>query len=199
MINHVIGLLFWPKKQWQTIAREYSFSLVTTLLYVMVLAALPALAWYYGTTSIGWSVGDGETIKLTKLSAGKIIPLFYLTMVLSVCAIGYMIHWMAETYGTDSSTAKGIAVAGFTATPLFIAGAVGFLPIFWLALLIAIAAVSYAVYLLYLGIPAVMGIPEERGFLFASAVIAVCLVILMTIMGGSVILWDMGAAPTFTD
>ena len=52
-------------------------------------------------------------------------------------------------------------------------------------------------YLLYLGIPIVETVPQERGFLFASAVVAVCLVILIAIMGASVILWDMGAAPEY--
>ena len=199
MIGNIIGLLISPKKQWQSIAEKNAFTLGGAVLYTMVLAALPALAWYYGTTEMGWRVGEGETIRLTKDSAQIIIALFYLTMVASVCVIGYMVHWMAHTYGTESSTAKGIALAGFTATPMFIAGAIGFTPVFWLALVIAVVAVCYAVYLLYTGIPIVMGIPQERGFLFSSAVIAACVVILMVIMGGSVILWDIGAGPSFVD
>ncbi|MFM7274326.1 MAG: hypothetical protein ACKO4A_10805 [Gammaproteobacteria bacterium] len=39
----------------------------------------------------------------------------------------------------------------------------------------------------------------ERGFLFASAVVAICLVILIAIMCISVILWDMGFAPVYTN
>ncbi|MGI9295433.1 MAG: Yip1 family protein [Pseudomonadales bacterium] len=199
MIGHIFGLLFSPKRQWQAIAEQETFSLAKAVLYAMLLAVIPAVAWYYGVTDIGWSVGDGDTVRMTSESALAIIVLFYLTMILSVIGIGFMIHWMATTYGAESSTAKGIAITGFAATPLFVAGAVGFLPVFWLALSIAIAAVCYAVYLLYLGIPAVMHIPEERGFLFASAVLAVCMVVLMMIMGGTVILWDMGAAPEFID
>lgn len=199
MIANMLGLLFRPKTQWQRIAEKDQFSFFSAFLYTAILAAIPAYAWFYGTTKIGWSVGDGDTIRMTADSAAVIVGLFYFTMVASVCVIGYMIHWMSHTYGTDSSTVKGIAVAGFSATPLFIAGAIGFVPVFWVALLIGVSAVSYAVYLLYLGIPVVMGIPQERGFLFSSAVIAFCLVILMAIMGGTVIMWDMGAAPGFTD
>ena len=70
---------------------------------------------------------------------------------------------------------------------------------FWLDFIVGLAAVSYSVYLLYLGIPIVMGIPEERGFLFASAVVAVGLVMAVIIMGATVMLWDMGYAPAFTD
>jgi Yip1 domain len=199
MIGNIVGLLFRPKTQWQKIADKGSFSLFPAFMYTAILALLPAVAWFYGTTIIGWSVADGDIIRLTSDSATILIALFYLTMVGSICAIGFMIHWMSETYGSDSSVAKGIAIAGFSATPLFIAGAIGFMPLFWLALVLSLVAVCYTVYLLYLGIPAVMDIPEERGFLFASAVVAFCMVLLIVIMGGSVILWDMGAAPSFTD
>lgn len=199
MIANIFGLIFSPKKRWQAIAERDAFSMGGALAYILILALLPCAAFYYGTTQIGWTVGDGEPIRLTQASAQKMLLLFYITMIVSICAIGYMIHWMADTYGAESSLVKGIAIAGFSATPLFIAGAIGITPIFWLSLLISIVAVCDAVYLLYLGIPIVFKIPEERGFLFASAVVAVCLVILMMIMGGSVILWDMGAAPDFTD
>lgn len=199
MLGNAIGLLFRPKTQWQSIANRGNIALASAVLYTMILAVIPAVAWLYGVTQIGWTVGDGERIRMTSDSATTIIVLFYITMVVSVVLIGYMIHWMSRTYGSDSTMAKGVAIAGFSATPLFIAGAIGFMPVFWLALLIGVSAVSYSVYLLYVGIPIVMKIPEERGFLFSSAVIAICLVILIGIMTGTVILWDMGVAPSFTD
>jgi hypothetical protein len=199
MLGNIFGLLFTSKKQWRSIADKGNPTIFSALLYTVIMSLLPAVAWFYGTTHIGWSVTDDDVTRLTEDSAAVLITLFYFTMVASVCAIGYMIHWMSSTYGSESSIAKGIAVAGFSATPMFIAGAIGFIPLFWLALVISVVAVCFAVYLLYLGIPIVMGIPEERGFLFASAVIAFCLVLLTMIMGGSVILWDMGAAPVFTD
>ena len=92
-----------------------------------------------------------------------------------------------------------VVIAGLTATPLFLAGLVGFYPVLWLDMLVGVAAICWAVYLMYLGIPIIMNIPEERGFLFSSAVMGVSMVILICLMVGSVILWDFGAAPAFTD
>jgi hypothetical protein len=199
MIGHAMGLIFQPAKHWQALSKLPDSRVKTAFIYTLVMALLPAVAWYSGTTSAGWHVGNGDVTRLTPGSALTIIILFYFAMVTSILAIGYMIHWMATTYGASSTVAKGIMIASFTATPLFLAGAVGFYPLLWADLCLGLVAVSYALYLLYKGIPIVLHIPEERGFLFASAVMAVCLVILMTIMGGSVILWDMGAAPVFTD
>jgi len=200
MIQHTIGLLVRPSQAWRAIAELPEKSLNTLILYPCVFAILPAVAWFYGTSVVGWTVGEhGDPIKLTVESARQISILFYFGMLACVAVIGYFVHWMAATYGADSSTAKGIVIAGLTATPLFIAGLVGFHPVLWIDLLIGVAAVSWSVYLLYLGIPIVMGIPEERGFLFSSAVLAIAMVMLICLMVGSVILWDFGAAPAFTD
>jgi len=199
MIQHTFGLLARPGSQWKTITELPENSFRTLLLYPWILAIIPAVAWYYGTTNVGWSVAGGDAIKLTRESAMQICILFYLTQVVCLAVIGYFIHWMSDTYGAESSITKGIVIASLSATPMFIAGVVGFYPILWLDMLIGIVAVSWAVYLLYLGIPIVMDIPEERGFLFSSAVLGVALVILICLMVGAVILWDFGAAPAFTD
>lgn len=200
MIQHTFGLLVKPSTQWRSIADLPASSFKTLILYPCFLAILPAVAWYYGTSQIGWTIGDkGDAIKLTAESARQISVLFYLAMLGSIAVIGYFVHWMSDTYGAESTLTKGIVIAGLTCTPLFIAGLVGFYPLLWIDLLIGVIAVSWSVYLLYLGIPIVMGIPEERGFLFSSAVVGVALVILICMMVGSVLLWELGAAPAFTD
>lgn len=195
MIQHAPGILLSPSSEWQKISA--SADKAGNFLYVILLAVLPAVAWYHGTTEHGWTVGSGEITLLTADSATKLIVLFYAAMVVSIAIIGYFIHWMAESYGAKSSLMRGITVAGYTATPMFIAGAIGFFPILWLSLVLAIVSVSWSLYLLYAGIPIVMNVPKERGFLFASAVVAICLVILIAIMCASVILWDMGFAPEY--
>lgn len=201
MIQHTFGLLFRPSHQWRSISELPQSSQNILVLYPFVFAILPAVAWYWGTSRVGWTVGTyDEVIKLTEASALQVNILFYCVMVAAVGAIGYFIHWMSDTYGAENSTiAKGIMIAGLTSTPLFVAGLVGFYPVLWIDLLIGVAAISWSVYLMYLGIPIVMHIPQERGFLFSSAILAISLVILVCIMVISILAWDYGAAPAFTD
>ncbi|POP51346.1 Yip1 family protein [Zhongshania marina] len=199
LVSNPLGFLLSPRQQWHTVGELPDTALSGKLLYAIIFALGPCVAWYYGATKIGWTVGDGEIVLLTEASALRIVIAFYIAMLGSLAIIGYFIHWMAETYGSQSSMTKGMVVASYTATPLFIAGLCGFYPIFWLDLLLGIASLSWAVYLLYIGIPAVMGIPAERGFLYASAVVGVCMVIFMALMGSVVILWEMGLAPVFID
>jgi hypothetical protein len=197
MIQHIPGLLFNTSREWQKL--EPAATRPANTLYIVLMALIPAFAWYHGTSAVGWQIGDGEIIRLTASSALRLTVLFYLAMVSSVVLIGYFIHWMADNYGAKSTLMHGITVAGFTATPLFLAGAIGVLPTLSVALPLGILALGWSLWLLYTGIPVVMHVPRERGFLFSSAVVAVCLVILIAIMCGSVILWDMGFAPEYTN
>lgn len=198
MFSYVIGMIIRPHYQWRQLSRRLP-GMGGAMFYLLVMAALPALAWYYGVTQVGWQIGYGKLVRMTPDSARMIMVLFYITQVLAVLGIGFMVHWMSRTYGAESTLATGVAVIGLAATPLFLAGLVGVYPVLWLDLLIGMAAVAYAIYLLYLGIPIVMNVSEERGFLFASAVIAAGMVGVLMIMGGTVMLWDMGASPQFTD
>ncbi|MFN2328711.1 MAG: Yip1 family protein [Chromatocurvus sp.] len=200
MIQHTIGLLLRPSEQWRVVAQLPEKSRNVLVLYPCIFALLPAIAWYYGTSQVGWTTGlQGNVVRLTVESAFQISVLFYLVMVGSVAIIGFFIHWMSKTYGAESTVSKGIVIAGLTATPLFITGLVGFYPTLWLDLLIGVVAISWSVYLMYLGIPIMMKIPEERGFLFSSAVLAIAMVVLVSIMVISILAWDYGAAPAFTD
>ncbi|MEY3007588.1 MAG: hypothetical protein RI942_1930 [Pseudomonadota bacterium] len=200
MIQHGLALLVQPHTAWQRVAQLPSASFNKLALFPVIMALLPAVAWYYGTSRIGWTVGSSEdAIRLTESSAFEISVLFYFVMISSVAIIGYFIHWMSATYGANSSLTKGIVIAGLTCSPLFMTGLVGFYPLLWVDLLIGVVALSWATYLLYLGIPIVMNIPEERGFLFSSAIIAIALVIFVGILVVTVMLWEYGFAPEFTD
>jgi hypothetical protein len=200
MIQHGLALLVQPHTAWQRVAQLPSASFNKLALFPVIMALLPAVAWYYGTSRIGWTVGSSEdAIRLTESSAFEISVLFYFVMICSIAIIGYFIHWMSDTYGANSSLTKGIVIAGLTCSPLFLTGLVGFYPLLWVDLLIGVVALSWATYLLYLGIPIVMNIPEERGFLFSSAIIAIALVIFVGILVVTIILWEYGFAPEFTD
>ena len=197
MAFHSLGILTTPKQTWRAIGDE-DVGLLRRFGQTIVFALIPAVCWYYGVSQVGWSVGVEDVQKLTPESAAFICGLFYLAMLGGVLFLGYMVHWMAQTYAADSSWAKGVAIITYTATPFFVSGLVGLFPSLWLGLLVGLVVVAYTVYLLYTGIPLVMKISAERGFLFASAIIGVSLVSLVALMGATVILWDFGFEPVYT-
>lgn len=198
-MKHLFGILFSPHSEWTKIRQDGDSAIGHYFKFVLLIALVPPLAWYYGASQIGWEIGD-RLVKLTAESAAQIMLLLYLAILVGVGFLGYMVHWMSETYQANSSTiSKGIGVAAYTLVPMFVAGLTGVYPILWLDILLGCLAAGYTVYLLYIGVPIVMEIPPERGYLFASALVGVGLVMCAALLGATVILWEFGAMPVFTD
>lgn len=122
----------------------------------------------------------------------------YLAMIAGVVGMGAMIQWMASTYGKPQSLSRCVVFSAYVATPLFIIGLMLFYPILWLNMLLGLPAVAYSVFLLYSGIPIVMEMDKEKGFLFASAVVGLGLVAMVAILATTVILWGYGFGPQLT-
>jgi hypothetical protein len=199
ILGHVWGLFAHPEAEWKSIRKENCTIGRCYCSHVFLLAAIPPIAGYIGTTQVGWQIVTSEVHRLTHQSALWIAILSYLTILVAVFTIGKMIHWMGQTYGTKQTLPQCIALAAYTATPLFLIGVMLVYPVLWLNLLIGLVALSYTVYLLYLGVPIVMSITKERGFLFSSAVLAVGLVALVAVLAATVILWDIGIGPAFSN
>lgn len=82
-------------------------------------------------------------------------------------------------------------------TPIFLSGFIGLYPSLWLNAAVTLAAACYSIYLIYEGIPILMNIDKERGFVYASSVVTVGLVLLVSVRIGTVILWGMGIGPVY--
>jgi len=197
MINHVWGLFSHPDREWQQIRGENESVSHMYLTHVLLLAAIPVISAYIGTTQVGWSVAGGEPVRLTANSALQMSVMTYLAMLAGVAVMGAFIHWMARTYDASPSMAQCIVFAAYNATPMFVAGLAALYPNLWLAMLVGTAAVCYTTYLLYVGLPTFMNIPREEGFLFASSVLAVGLVVLVALIAISVVLWGFGMGPVY--
>ncbi|MDB5979245.1 MAG: yohC [Pseudomonas sp.] len=200
MMNHVLGLFTHPDREWQQIRGEKEESIGHMYLtHTLILAAIPAVAAYIGTTQVGWVIGSRAPVMLTHESALWMTIMSYIAMLGGVAVMGGFIHWMARTYDASPTLARCVAFATYTATPLFIGGLAALYPHMWLGMVVGTAAVCYTVYLLYVGLPTFMNIPADEGFMFSSSVLAVGLVVLVAIMAFTVVLWGIGVGPEYTN
>lgn len=199
MFGHVFGLFFTPDSEWRKIAALPDKEIKKLLPFPIVMALLPAIAFYYGVTETGWKVLGNDVTRMTHESAIPISVLFYAALMGAVVYIGWMIHWMSATYNAKSFIIKGIVLMGYACTPIFLAGVFAVYPVWWFDILLATAACGYAIRLVYLGVPVVMNVPEDRGFLYASAVFLIALVYVVMVLAATIILWEYVATPVFTD
>lgn len=198
MIHHVLGLFTHPEQEWKEIRGEEESISRMYFTHVLILAAIPVISAYIGTSQVGWIVGDGHPVKLTEASALQMTVMSYIAMLIGIGAMGAFIHWMSRTYDASPSITQCVVFAAYNATPLFIGGLAALYPNIWLSMLVGTAAICYTVYLLYVGIPVFMGIPQEEGFVYASSILAIGLVMLVTMIAMSVVLWGVGIGPVYT-
>ena len=197
MIQNVVGLLTNPDKTWRTIRLEDSTLKPLYHAHILVLAAIPAISAYIGTSQIGWTIGTLEPVKLTQASALQMTVLTWLAMLAGVAIMGSFIHWMSRTYSSSPTLSECLIFAAYTATPLFIGGLAALFPNLWLAMFVGTTAICYTAYLLYQGIPIFMNISSDEGFLFSSSILAVGLVVLVGMMATAVIFWGLGVGPMY--
>lgn len=196
-IKHVIGLFLRPTYEWEEI-RNDEVKMFAAMVPALILGLIPAICGYIGTTQTGWTIGAGEPMRITEDSAAIIAIMYYTVIQVAVFSIGWMIHWMAKTYGSDPSLPTCVKLAAYIATPLFLVGFMQLNPILWLNMVVGLPATAYTVFLLYTGIPAMMDISKERGFLFSSAVLMVGMVGLVGMLAATVVLWGIGMQPVLT-
>jgi hypothetical protein len=197
IFGHTFGLITHPDQEWESIRQEDTSLVKLYMQHVLLLALIPAVSAYIGTTQVGWQIGTAEAVKLTSSSALQLCVLFYLAMICGVYILGKFIDLFAATYGVNTKNPKGVVLAAYTSTPLFIAGVMALYPSIWLGMFGGMFAIAYAVYLLYEGLPILMKIPPERGFMFASSVLTVGLVMLVALLAVTVVIWSIGIGPVY--
>jgi hypothetical protein len=168
------------------------------LTHTLILAAIPAVSAFIGTTQVGWVIGNRAPVMLTQESAIWMTIMSYLAMLGGVAVMGAFIHWMARTYDANPSMARCVAFATYTATPLFIGGLAALYPHMWLGIVSARRPSATRCTCCMWAADVHEHRPDE-GFLFSSSVLAVGLVVLVAIMAFTVIVWGLGVGPIYTN
>lgn len=193
MVNHVWGLFSHPGSELQRIHREHETVTHVYSHHVLLMAAIPVVCSFIGTTQLGWNFGDGENLQITMLTAASIAAAFYVLILCAVAVMGRIIYWMARRYESRPSLNSCIVFAGYVATPMFLSGIVALYPLVWLCLFVGLIGLCYSGYLLYLGIPNFLEIDHREGFLFSSSTLAMGVLVLEFLLALTVIMWGYGS------
>ncbi|HCM46281.1 MAG TPA: hypothetical protein DIS98_01795 [Colwellia sp.] len=196
ILNHIWGLYAHPKEEWHVIEKRHE-SLSYSLMHILTIALIPVICSYYAAAYIGWTIGVGDPIKISVASAQIMAISMYFGLVIGVFSLAYLIQWMAKTFDSKPDFVQALELAAYTATPMLMVGITALFPILWFVTLAGIAAVAYSIYLLYSGVPIMMNIPEEKGFIYSSSVVTAGLVLLVTLMAFTAMMWTMGFGPEF--
>lgn len=197
LLQHVFGIMTRPTTEWQRI-KDSDCSVQRCLWsHIVWLALIPPICGYIGTTQIGWTIGSRAPTFLSNYSAGIMAVAYFGAVIVGILGMGAMVQWMTRTYGVEQPFRRCLALAAYTITPMLLIGVFYLYPQLWVNLLIGLPALGYVVYLLYTGVPILMDINQEKGFLMSSAILAVGMVGLVAMLALTVVFWGIAIGPEF--
>ncbi|PIJ48706.1 hypothetical protein BL250_00920 [Erwinia sp. OLTSP20] len=191
-MNHVWGLLAHPGREMRNIQQENESVSHHYIHHVLLLAAVPVICAFIGTTQLGWDLGAPTKVRLEVLNALALAVLFYLLILAGVAVMGRVIYWMARDYPQRPALDRCTVFAGYTATPLFISGIVALYPLVWLCVLVGALALIYTGYLLFVGIPLFLNLDREESLRFSGSTLAIGVLVLEVLLALTVVIWGYG-------
>lgn len=196
LVERVKRLLVKPKEEWPVIAAEPASIGGLFQSYVLILAAIPAVAHLFGSLIFGYSV-MGMTFRPSFGAAiGAAIGQYVLSLI-SVVIIALVIDGLAPTFGGEKNRVQAFKVAVYASTAAWLAGAATLIPAVSFLAILGI----YSLYLLYLGLPVLMKASPEKAIGYTAVVVIVAGI--LSIVAGAVTrpltgLLDGGRAPVIT-
>jgi hypothetical protein len=176
IVARVQGIILKPKEEWPKIKEESQSVSQMLTSYVMVLAAIPAVAQFIGYGIVGHRVPFYGWYRLgigTALVRGI---LSYVLTVASIYVLHLIINALAPTFSSKQNPENAMKLAAYSMTPGLVAAVLGIIPMLYILVWIANL---YGIYILYLGLDAgIMETPKEKIVSYLVVVIIITFVIL---------------------
>jgi Yip1 domain len=184
LVERVKAILLQPKSEWKVIEGEPGDAGTLFPSYVMILAAIPPVCTFIGTTIIGFGpihVGIGAGLWHAIIS--------YVLSLVGVFVMAYVIDFLAGMFDGRKDLNSAMKVAAYAPTAGWVAGVFGLIPLLSILSLLGL----YSISLLHTGIAALMKPPASKAVIYTIAVIVVMVVIWLVVGGIVFALLGVGA------
>jgi hypothetical protein len=162
LLNRIYNILIHPKDEWLAIKGEPPTHR-NIFKYAAILAAIPPMAAMVGRIFFDRNIPDSalsssfSSLMLTNLT-------WYGMYVVNVVVTGMIISAILTLADSRWNGLIGFTIAAFSFTPLSLAGCFGVVPnLGWTIY----PAILYGIYLIYLGMTLLAGIPKQKAVWFA--------------------------------
>lgn len=178
LIQRVQDLLLKPKETWPVIAGEPASVASIYQNWLLILAAIPAVAGFIGMSVIGvGAMGFSYRVPLLTgllqagISFGLSLAMVYL--------VALLVDALAPTFGGTRNFLAALKLVAYGCTAAFLGGIFSLLPS--LSILGLVAAL-YSIYLFYTGLPVLMRNPAEKSVAY-TVVVAIASLVAGLVLG----------------
>jgi Yip1 domain len=178
LVERAKNIVLAPKSEWPVIEAEQSTVKSIYLEYLVILAAIPALATFIGMSVIGYSM-FGVSVKVPLVSGLANLIVSYVLSLGMVYVVALIADALAPTFQGQKNFLNAFKLVAFSMTAGLLAGVFNILPALSI---LGLLASLYGIYLLYLGAPRLMKVPEEKAIAY-TAVVIICAIVVGLIVG----------------
>ena len=193
-ISSLVTVLFRPKKVFEALAAAEPSAPKVFFGFALWLGLLPPVFAYFGTMQFGWRLGV-EPVFLPRPTVLAICAAYFVALLFGFLSGAVVARWMAVTYDASQSLGRCLALMAIVGAPLAVGSVVHLYPHAFFNVLVLVPVLIWCMYLLYRGLPVVLGTGPNRGMLMASALIAYLFVAFVSLLGITVALWGSGIGP----
>ena len=177
LVDRVKKILIQPKQEWKVIVTEPHTVQDIFTTYVMILAAIPAVAGFIGLSLVGIG-GFGVTYRVPIGSGIAYMIIQYALGLGSVYATALIIDALAPQFGSEKDFMQSLKVAAFFPTAAWVTGIFNILPALGI---LALVGGLYSLYLLYLGLGELKKTPDEKMVAY-TVVVLICAIVLWVVI-----------------
>ena len=173
IVERVKGFVTEPRIEWRAVdAEEHTVQGLFTG-YVMILAAIPAVAGFIGMCIVGSGV-FGATVRMSIGAGVAHAVLGYILSLGWVYVLALVINAFSPKFEGHGEFMDALKLAAFTPTPAWVGGVFNVIPSLWI---IGFLLSLYSVYLLYVGLPILTEPPKEKELPYFCVVLLTMIVL----------------------
>jgi hypothetical protein len=177
LTSRVKGMLLEPRATWKEIDGEFTKPGEIWSKYVIPLAAIGPIATAIGMVVFGQRIAfTSLTNSVTVTTAVERAIAGYVISLLLVFVVSRVISLLAPGFGGQRNDVQGLKVAAYASTAAWVGGIFMLIPALGL---ISLIFSLYSLVLLYIGLPILMKVPQDRAMGYTAVVIIVCIVVFL--------------------
>ncbi|MEO8151760.1 MAG: Yip1 family protein [Rhizobacter sp.] len=169
LIQRVQDILLKPLPTWPVIEQESTDVAALYKNYLLILAAIPAVAQFIGMSVIGFG-GFGMHIRMPFMWGLTEMVLRYVISLVMVYVLALIVDALAPSFNGTKNQINALKLVAYGSTAGFVGGIFGLIPSLWV---LGLLASLYSIYLIYTGLPVLMKCPPEKAAGY-TAVVIVC-------------------------
>lgn len=185
----IVKLFTQPANAWRDRREEEDHSPRQYIPHLILLGLIPVICLFIGTTQTGWIMTLGDHVRLSTRSALQLCGLLSVATLVGTALMGFFLRWISRRSTASPTLNQCIGFATYTLAPFFLSGIAGLYPSRWLMILVLGLAAIHSTFLLFIGIAPFTRLPEGNAPLYAAAVWAVGVLLLVTILVSTILLW----------